>query len=49
MERIFLAIIVSGLLLAAVSTTLLVLSSGGTTTVSVNVPVPGPLPEKPRK
>jgi hypothetical protein len=38
MDRVFLAIIVSGLLLAAISTSLLVFSNGGGTTVSVNVP-----------
>lgn len=44
MERVFLAMIVSGLLLAAASTSLLVLSHGGATTVSVNLPAT--LPEK---
>jgi hypothetical protein len=38
MDRIFLAIIVSGVLLIAVSTCLFVLSSGDANTVSVNVP-----------
>jgi hypothetical protein len=37
MDRVFLAIIVSGVLLIAVSTSLFVLLNGGATTVSVNM------------
>ena len=38
MDRIFLAIIVSGLLLAATSMSLLVATGGGTTVAELNVP-----------
>jgi hypothetical protein len=38
MERIFLAIIVSGLLLAAMSMSLLVATGGGTTVAELKVP-----------
>jgi hypothetical protein len=38
MERIFLAVIVSGLLLAATSMSLLVVTGGGTTVAALKVP-----------
>jgi hypothetical protein len=38
MERIFLAVIVSGVLLAATSMSLLVATGGGTTVAALNVP-----------
>ena len=38
MERIFLAVIVSGLLLAAASVSLLVATSGGNTVAELNLP-----------
>ena len=41
MERIFLAMIVSGLLLAATSMSLLVATGGGTTVAALNVPPSG--------
>jgi hypothetical protein len=40
MDRVFLAIIVSGLLLAATSMSLLVATGGGTTVAELNVPPP---------
>jgi len=40
MERIFLAVIVSGLLLAAASVSLLVATSGGKSVAELKVPVP---------
>jgi hypothetical protein len=43
MERIFLAVIVSGLLLAATSVSLFVATGGGMTVAEVNVPQ-SPLP-----
>jgi hypothetical protein len=50
MDRLFLAMIVSGLLLAAVATSLLVATGGGNTVAVVNPPPAPILPtEKPRQ
>ena len=50
MDRLFLAIIVSGLLLAAVATSLFVATGGGTSVAVVNPPPTPILPtEKPRQ
>jgi hypothetical protein len=47
MDRLFLAIIISGLLLAAVATTLFVATGGGTSVAVVNAPPAPIMPEKP--
>jgi hypothetical protein len=50
MDRLFLAIIVSGLLLAGVATSLLVATGGGNTVAVVNAPPAPILPtQKPRR
>jgi len=46
MERVFLAVIVSGLLLAAVSVSLIVATSGDTSVAGLKLPSPASTAEK---